>query len=355
MGHMPVPWAVGGGAVNSEALARMIPYFMFGGQEGILQKSDLQVQALATPGTSIRVAPGGYSVVGRGSGQQYESYLGKVTTEDVVPISATGGSGRSDLVIARIEDPNISGEPWADPGDVQVGPYAFTRIIENVPSTTRSVRQLGNNFSAITLARIDIPSSTGTITQGMIKDLRSLCNPVTGSAPEPTIPCPENEDTPEVTEKLWTDAKANVEDCPVLTNSYTGSWVNWPAPADWIIPVPSWATGADVLLIFANLEYDNDIWGDARVQITNGGSTNIYMGSSMYDVNYHGGPGPERIPIVLAGTMGPFPAAIRGKNTRFRTQFKLRAGSPTHTGHLSLSSGTTLYMSVNFKQFPIYE
>lgn len=348
MGHMNVPWAVGGGALNDEALARMLPYFMFGGQEGILKAADCQVQALSTPGTSVRVAPGGYNINARGSGQMYEAYLGKIRTEDnPIPISSTGaGVGRSDLVIIRVEDPNISGEPWSDPGDVQVGPYVFTRVIENVPSSTNSVRQLGNNFSAITLARIDIPASTGTITQAMIKDLRSLVNPLTGSGTNPSNPPAENEE-PEVVEKAFFDVRNHSVD-QTIGPSVMGSFAHFPTQCDWIIPIPPWATGADVYFQLNNVEiFSQNVRGQYRVSIDNGAATTV---ANVYDINLAPDADYERHQLIAASTVA-IPAAMRGKAKRFRPEIKV---TDNYGGSVRWKTGTTAVMQIVFKQYPIF-
>lgn len=94
----------------------------------------------------------------------------------MVAIAATGSAGgRSDLIVAQVEDPNMAGEPWQTPTNPAVGPYIFTRVIPNVPAGTTSLRPLGySGRSAIVLARVDLPASTGTVTASMITDLREL-------------------------------------------------------------------------------------------------------------------------------------------------------------------------------------
>lgn len=349
MGHMNVPWAVGGGALNSEGLARMLAYFMFGGEEGILNATDCRVQALSTPGTSIRVGVGGYNIKARGVGQLYESYLGKIEVEDVVPVTATGGTSRSDLVIARVEDPNIAGEPWVDPVDPAIGPYVFTRIIENVPSTTRDIQQLGNNFTAITLARLDIPAFTGTITNAMVKDLRCLVNPVTGSGPEPGIECPEDEDTPPVTEKFWTAVAQGAGDHATgsdhLNSSPINVWQNWPDVASWVVPIPPWATNVDIFYQVNNAEFPANAYGEMRINI---GSDAIITSAFKYDTNDAFGPGDQRFPMTVADNV-LIPAAQRGKNIRFKGQARPLFNEGSHVHFDQFSSA---YISLNFKQLP---
>jgi hypothetical protein len=262
------------------------------------------------------------------------------------------------LVIARIEDAHVAGEPW-EVEDPAVGPYAFTRIIPNVPSTTTNVRQLGNNFTAITLARIDIPPSTGTISAAMIKDFRSVISPLTGSSPPPGDVPPVDTDIFHETEKLWTDTViappapfseklTNVHGLPFGT---PGPWNNWPSAANWLVPIPWWANGVDVLVMMNNVRFDEDVWGQMRINLDNGSSVS---GNQEYDVNYHGGPGPERMPFILSATIA-IPASIRGKMKRIKVETRLLAGTPSHTGRLEYLYETSLYAQLNFKQFPSFD
>lgn len=348
MGHMNVPWAVGGGALNSEGLARMLPYFMFGGMEGILNATDCQVRALNTPGDQIRVAPGGYTIKARGTGQLYESYMGKIETEDVIDISPTSGVSRSDLIIARVEDPNIPGEPWTDPVDVAVGPYVFTRVIENVSSTIRDVQQLGNNFSAITLARIDIPAFTSTITNAMIKDLRCLINPVTGGGSGPDVEEPEGEASPSVTDKFYTavaQGSGSKSTSDKLPPTPVNVWKNWPLVANWVVPIPSWATSADIFFQISSAQYPENAHGEARININ---SDAVVTPAFQYDVNDETGPGDQRYPITVASTVS-LGSSLRGKNIRFKAQARSLTDECTD---VYFDRASSAYMLINFKQSP---
>lgn len=187
MGHEPVPWAIGGGAQMSATVARLLAYLGGGGEtEGVAAPTSCAVAAMPTPGASVRVAPGPYLIRNRALAGDYQDYVGMVRSQDVVNVTATSSAGpRSDLVVIRVENPFISGEPWQVPTDVANGPYVFTRVIENVPADTTSVHALNLGYTAITLARIDIPASTATITDAMITDLRTVVNPGTGTGGQP--------------------------------------------------------------------------------------------------------------------------------------------------------------------------
>jgi len=174
----PVPWFVGGGAVHSPEVARLLAYAATAGAEGIIEPTDLKVAPLAVPGQSIRVLPGAGVIKSRAASNARQSYIASNPTETAVGVTATGsGAGRSDLVVLQIEDPNVSGSGWPVPADRAAGPYVFARIIPNVPAGTTRLQDVSGyaGRSAITLARIDLPASTATVTAGMIVDLRKMC------------------------------------------------------------------------------------------------------------------------------------------------------------------------------------
>jgi hypothetical protein len=223
-----VPWFIGGGAQHSPEVARVLSYAAFRGNEGILGPLDLAVKALTVPGGSVTVDPGVVTILSRATGGAYQAYSGRLATQDTLAIPATGGSARSDLIVARVEDPYMAGEPWSDPTDPTTGPYIFTRRIPGVPNTTKDVASLGLGYSAIALARVDIPASTGTITQAMITDLRKVANPRRER---------------DLIAQAWGS-----------TNTLTASsYTEWPTGAHWSIAVPTWATQIKILATWAQI------------------------------------------------------------------------------------------------------
>lgn len=172
----PAPWFVDG-ALHSAEVARVLAYAATHGEEGVILPHHLRVRALAVPGQAIRVYAGAAAIRNRyPGGSWYQTYVGHSPTEHTVDVSPTGSSGRrSDLIVARVVDPQYPGTPEpADPTDFQ---YIYTDIIENVPAGTQTVAELGLNIPAIELARIDFPPNTATVTQDMITDLRRVANP----------------------------------------------------------------------------------------------------------------------------------------------------------------------------------
>lgn len=169
-----VPYLVGGGFEHSAEVMRSALYAATGGAEGITSTGDLQVLPLAVPGTSVRVLPGAATLLNRYGGGAGQSYAMRVQSATEVPITATGSTGgRSDLIIARIDDPTYQGISF-DPATHQA---ARLDVIAGVPASTQSLAGLNLTYPAIPLARVDIPASTGTITAGMITDLRTIARP----------------------------------------------------------------------------------------------------------------------------------------------------------------------------------
>lgn len=181
-----VPWAVGGGAEHSAEVARLFAHAATSGADGIVGAWDLRVVPLAVPGGSVRVMKGACLVPNRASGQDRQTYIGRNLSEEVVAVTATGSAGgRTDMIIVRVEDPWLAGEPWSPPVTAASGPYIFTRVLEGVPTSAvvdnQAAREYlaGLNYSAIPLAAVTLPASTGTVGAAEIKDLRAMALPRT--------------------------------------------------------------------------------------------------------------------------------------------------------------------------------
>ncbi|TDC33464.1 hypothetical protein [Micromonospora sp. KC213] len=323
MAFDPVPWFVGGGAEHSPEVARMVAYTAFRGNEGTMGPADLGVRALAVPGTSVRVMPGACSILSRATGGTYQAYAARMPAETVVPIAATGsGGGRSDLVVARVEDPFMPGEPWAEPPDVAAGPYVFARVISGVPSGTTSVAALGLGYSAIALARIDLPANTGTVTQAMIVDLRQVANP-------------------------RRDRSLIVSSPSGITSLTTSTYVNFPDAAVKPVAVPSWATHARIVQnVAGTLAFGDKVNGASRVKLgtVTGQDTN-------YDTNGAvGGDALDR-PLLTADTLA-IPSAMRGTTQNVSIQTRVTYRGASGTGELRANTATTIVTDVEFFEAP---
>jgi hypothetical protein len=344
MAFDPVPWAVGGGARLDETHPRMQNYFLFNGTEGVLGATDLRVLALATPGTSVRIAPGGYNILGRGSGQLYEAYMGRNKSDETVPVPANNtASSRSDLVVLVVKDPYIPGSPWSVPVDRENGPYIEPVIIQGVPSTTRTIRSLGNTWSAITLARIDIPANTSTITQSMIVPLTTKVGQPSIPVPPPTTPKPPDADVPDNPPNIYFDLNPGPSSAQNLTSASINTWRVWPAAASWTVSIPSWANIMDVMITLHNVFVNDDVWGETRVEI---GSGEAFSQATVYDQNPSGW---ERFAVVAGGTV-TVPSGMRGKNKTFKMNARSLGVGGQHVGTLTVDRGSILQLNVTFKE-----
>ncbi|MDG4792705.1 hypothetical protein [Micromonospora sp. WMMD1082] len=312
----PVPWFVGGGAEHSPEVARMVAYAALRGNEGIMGAGDMLVRALAVPGTSVRIAPGACAITCRAAGGAYQSYAGRSPSETTLAIAPTGGSARSDLIVARVEDPFMPGEPWGNPSDVKVGPYIHYRVISNVPSSTTTVAQLGLGYSAIALARIDIPASTGTITQAMVKDVRKIANP---------------------RRERHLDLIYPASTISITSASYQQLATSRP------LAVPSWATYARVVVTSSGMRLNAaNTFGYVRCEI---GSGHAVSERTTFDENWTGNA--SRSTYLCGGELA-VPAGIRGTNQVIRFMGTRETGS----GQLQVDAGTTITVDVEWYEVP---
>jgi hypothetical protein len=334
-------WAIDGNVGNvvthPASVARVQTFVAFEGREGVVGATDLRVLELATPGTSIRVMPGAAGILNRALGGTNQMYAVNLPASENVAVTATGaGAGRSDLVIARVENPFISGEPWTD----MDGPFTYARIIEGVPASTTTVTALGLGYSAIPLARIDIPVSTGTITQAMIKNLRSTIGGGGGSE----VITETNIAQQYVTKTAVGTGKWNTT-APKLLPSNT-SFIDFPAAANWSVPIPSWATHMDYFCEIRNAHLNGgDVWGEMKL-LVNGVSLPV----NLFDLNQQSG-----VPLngfrQVIGTGGTYvlPSAIRGTAPVFKMQAKNYVDARI-TGTLYFDDASYVFAFFNFKR-----
>ena len=131
------PWAIGGGAHNSVEVARLATFAATGGSEGIVTPDSLKVDATAVVSAAVQVGKGSCLILNRSLLGEEQTYAARKTAVDTIAVPGTGGSGaRSDLIIARVEDPQYA--PWQAPPDPVSAQYIFTRRIAGVPAGTET-------------------------------------------------------------------------------------------------------------------------------------------------------------------------------------------------------------------------
>ncbi|MFD0353004.1 hypothetical protein ACFVHW_04530 [Streptomyces sp. NPDC127110] len=314
-----VPWFIEGGAEHTSEVARLLAYTAVGGAEGIVGSADLRVQPLTSPAAAVQLMTGACAITNRAPGATAQSYVARLPVAEQVPVAATGVSPRSDLVIARIENPYSQGESWPLPANPKVGPYVSTRIISGVPNTTTDIRQVRPGDSAITLARIDLPANTSSVTGAMITDLRDMVSPRRERRLYPLF-------------AAETDGITAEDD----------RWYDWPKIARINVKVPSWATRYTVMTTVCGLKFDHanvragmvhqlgGIWGEHTEIDDNGG---LYARRQTVIIAHS-----KDIPASMRGTVQP----LYIKTIMFKT----------HTGDMYVDEATAIVHDVEWQEAP---
>jgi len=299
----PVPWAVGGDAEHGPDVARQLAYLATGGKEGVVAPGDMKVSSLDVPGAGVKVAAGGASILNRVASQQAYTVRNPIADVDSVKIAATGsGAGRSDLIICRVDNPYVDSNAQA-PTDPVHGPYDKFDVIPGVPAGTKRLQDIPQyaGVSAVTLARVDLPASTGTVTSSMITDLRTLANPRS----ERQI------------------VKGTLDGTRVTLNATT--WQQWPQNPIAGIAVPAWATHA-VVRVDTTIRF---VSGDSYAVMQSFlGSAGQLDGTTLFAdqlIDSTGTSGEYRQPLIIPSDgYWPVPAAVRGTNAQITTRAKGR-------------------------------
>ena len=300
------------GATHSAQQFRMLVRDLANGAEGITQGDDLKVTERGTPGGGVVVGDGSAVVRGRANTFQGSYAACNIGAVDV-PIAATGGSARSDMVILRIEDPEYEGTL-----DPETDEIAYFDVISNVSSSATAIP---DSRTAIPLARIDIPSSTSTITNAMITDLRQVANPRRRRS-------------------VFTQSPSSLSTGIGSSTSYsyfsTAAGVN--------VAVPDWATKVIIKIDVSPIRYDlGNFWG--RVGATYGSS----LATQDITLDDNQGSGARRIPAIIADTL-TIPSAYRGTTQLLRV--RASAMETGQAGRIYVDSGTTFAYDVQFEEAP---
>lgn len=349
------PWAIEGGQSSAD-VGRLVAWHATNGFVGVARPTDLRVRAKDVPGGAVLLGPGACTVPVKALGKFLQSYVGVNPADDELAVPSTGSSGgRSDLIVARVENP-ITGEPWqiADGVDPITAQYIFSRRYPGVPAGTSHVNQVDPSASAITLARIDIPANTGTITQAMITDLRGKAQLDQGQPPLPTTPfAAANQD---FYDSIAFDRTTVVED-PLPWTQQT--YKQWPKAAAWTITVPATATEAVVDMrieceqrpVAGQIVSKANCWGYARLRMIGTGVD--YSVDVEFDRDYYGGGTPTTVSIPVGGRL-PIPANARGKTLTFQAEaMQFNDGTGNTRGQLVIAKGSYIHAHIHFNVLPV--
>lgn len=347
---LPNPIYIDAEALHPASAVRLLAFASLEGQEGVIENTDLRILAKTAATNAIDVMPGAYVVRAKHTGGEKESYAGKVLTAESVTVNpTTSASGRTDLVILRVENPYVSGAgAWAQPVDPVGGPYAHIRVIEGVPANTQSVVAHNNTWSAITLGRIFRGPNRTTVEQADITDLRQIA-----SLQNERIIIINNPPAtpPPIAYPVYTESSlCSVTGSGEMASTQT-AWKKFPADLNWKVPVPTWARGMDVMVLF-NPQVNGHVWCEGRL-VVDGQPTGATP--TMIDINYVAGsqPGPIQALMHIGGTES-VKAAWGGREVNVHLEFRM-LDPVNHPGKITCSRGTYATVLLNFKKKPVYD
>ena len=298
-------WAVDGNPLPG-SLWRLQLQSAVRSAQGVVGAADCYVKQTGAASNQVRVSNGACVITGAEVAWQ-GSYFGYNVGDDLIGIAATGGSARSDMIVAKVEDPTVAGGGWSH--NPATEPLVYTRVISGVAggSTTPPA-----GISAIPLARVDVPPSTSVITQAMIADLRYMLN--------------ARRDR-----QLYA---VNLTGGPYdLPNSQT-SLITWPTPASFSVPVPAWAVSARIIAQWLQVRSTwvagstTGPFGTIQFKLGTLVSQSMTIDSSTTSSSAN----PYRDTAICADTLA-IPLAMRGTSQTFVMQG--RGAGPTGAGGAS--------------------
>jgi hypothetical protein len=315
------PWVISDVVEVPLSVARLLAFIATAGKEGVVGPGDLQVRALGTPGSSVRIAKGAFAALNSFPSNDQQTYLGENDAEVTAAVTATGGTTRSDLVYVRINDTGQTGGGTSGPATIVVA--------QGVSPTITTLAEHNSSIAGIALARIDMPASTSIVQQSYITDLRKLVQP-------------RRADIMRI---------ANLPNGASQQTLTSTSFVNWPSEAAWQIDIPSWAVRAQVIGHIAGYQIVEgtspaNVWGGLRVQMGT-----LFSATTEYNHSAPSGAGKIDAAASMVAADFYIPKADRGtKNRNLRLEGK-RDGGTANT-NIRAAWGTVVTIQVVFYESP---
>jgi hypothetical protein len=328
MTFLSSPLAVDGAELTSGLLRRGL-YDAMGGNEGIIERTDLKVTQLATPGNGLLISSGNAVINNRYQTPPYEAYaVGNPTTHTILSteMPSSQPTAKSYLVLVSVGDPEFSqvGHPWMtsdelDPEDAIDFQYVRPWLLEVAAGTT-SFESLGLNYPAYALSRVAIPANTTTITNSMITDLRAMARP-------------------RFSEEMFITSTEAANDLQTVAPSYEQF------PRDnYSIKIPKWATTAKVQAFCEALTYDGAVSASLRINFVGvSASPNIPVDKSAPSS------GSDRTGVNLAATFNVASYAGTTKSIEIQGQ----STSAPYANRLHTDSKSSSMIRVRFEEAPI--
>jgi len=314
------------------------------GSSGVTLAGDLRVTQMDVPGAGVKVAAGNDTILCRAPGRSRESYgISHTTDENYLGDAGTGipgtgsSGGRRDMIIHEVVDPSLP-RTYTPREQIPEGVYSKITVVQGVPSTATRVEHVPalNEVTAESLAVIDWPASTATITSGMIKDVRRV-----------TLP-------KELVQARGFGCQVSALD-PVSSTAAYPAGETWPSEAvtneKLRLFVPEWATEVTTVMTVSGT------W------VPSVGSSNgwfwVQVGNSVDPANFKTEPTkwdideqskPHRTVVRTADTK-PIPASMRGTWQHFFPRATRTSG--TNANAIGADSGTSVDLLVVFRQTPL--
>jgi hypothetical protein len=309
-------WAVDGNTTDGSFARQMLQSSTLGSQ-GVVGATDCQVQANSPNTSGIIITSGAVVIYGAETPYQGSYWGFNEGNDTTLSIAATGGSSRSDMIVARAEDPTWSGSPW---GGSPAGQIIYPRVISNVAAGSTSPPA---GYSCIPLARIDMPASTAVVAQSYIHDIRQVMNP----------------------QRLLQIYTVNGPTVAVSSTSST-SVQQFPPGAGWSVAVPSYATYAAIMWSVNELEWSGDTTVRANVWPIFGASVSSPVLTTPQSlVSFTPSNNEYRHTIGGGGTVA-IPASMRG--TTQTLQFAWQTAGDN--GTMKFSEGASVSVLVEWQQ-----
>lgn len=308
-------WFIGGGAEHTPESARRLVYVSTSGAEGVGSPTDLRVRPLSVPGQGVRVTIGSALIKSNYVGGETQTYMGTVYTQEEVEVTPTGsGGGRADLVVMRVEDPFAAGSVYPQPPEAEIAsaPYVYIRVISGVPASAKRLQDVPGyqNDTAVTLARINLPASTGTVTSAMITDLRSVAQP-------------QRFEVVYARPRISADSGTQ----RYLTGKDSDGGEFFPggagSPNQFTVDVPSWATRMVIDASWITVFMKGNPWGSQWIEFGTEYRAHTWPNKQQYEFNtqkfsFNSSAGTDsKTTNFLVMDEVPVPAKIRGKTVTF--------------------------------------
>jgi len=330
-GFDPGVYAVDGARIRAATLRAEL-YSATGGAEGVVSPGDLKVRPLATPGAGVTIDRGTALVRNRSGNVRGETYAARAPLASSLDGPTLQPAPRSHGVILRIEDPEFI--PWTLPAGTDPATYNYAKpiLIQNIASGITSAAQLNLGYSALLLARIDIPANTTTITENMIKDMRKVAQPRRQRHVSSWRPADG------VQEKLQATSP-NLGLFPSMQK---------------LVPCPEWATQVKMIVNVGNLVHAGErVIGGMRAEYGWNLPGNPYVYTETSGIHYVVPPSDawsvERNTVIIAGEAA-IPASFRGLSHYVRIGSNLT--SVLTGGQLNADEWTTITVDLEFVEVP---